>query len=234
MFSGTGGGSAITSSAPDRIQFLHSRWADSTIFSAGDTIPQILYSQRLAGSLSALKPFGGGFLAAGTIHTDSTNLVLKGLDQFGHEQFSRNWGGNLPEQFSAMALTPDGGCILAGTTTSFGAGGADVYVVKVGPIGPLAVEPTPANAVPYNYALSAFPNPFNGTASIRYTLPAPANVAVDLYNTLGQRVLALVDGPQTAGSHALSVSSASLASGVYFVSLSVQGRHHFTKLLCLK
>jgi len=69
---------------------------------------------------------------------------------------------------------------------------------------------------PNAYALhNNFPNPFNPTTNISFTLPMAENVQLSVYNVLGQRVATLVDGVMSAGTHTVNFNAADLASGVY-------------------
>ena len=75
---------------------------------------------------------------------------------------------------------------------------------------------SPESLLPTSYALAQnFPNPFNPTTTIRYALPEAAAIRLALYNALGQEVLVLVQGDQTAGYHEVRLDGSSLASGVY-------------------
>ena len=64
-----------------------------------------------------------------------------------------------------------------------------------------------------------FPNPFNPTTNISFTIPMTENVQLNVYNVLGQRVATLVDGMMTAGTHTVNFNAANLASGVYIYQL---------------
>jgi hypothetical protein len=73
--------------------------------------------------------------------------------------------------------------------------------------------------------LPIYPNPFSGTATIRYVLPEAMSVRIDVVDVLGRRVTTLRDGSfDSAGYHALvwdgrGHSGASVAGGLYFVRL---------------
>ena len=81
---------------------------------------------------------------------------------------------------------------------------------------------------------SASPNPFNPTTRIAYTLDAPAQVALSVFNVAGQRVATLVEGSQSAGSHSAVFDGAGLASGLYVARLDAQGQSAQMKLLLVK
>ena len=65
------------------------------------------------------------------------------------------------------------------------------------------------------YLTPNYPNPFNPTTVIRYTLPHRAPVTLSVYNTLGQFVARLVNDTEEAGDHSVRFDGTSLASGVY-------------------
>jgi hypothetical protein len=73
---------------------------------------------------------------------------------------------------------------------------------------------------PLQYSLEPnFPNPFNPTTTIRYTLPHPAHVTISLYNTLGQHVSTLVSEENEPGEHSVIFDGTNFAGGVYFYRL---------------
>ena len=80
-------------------------------------------------------------------------------------------------------------------------------------------------SVPKNFVLGQnFPNPFNPTTQIDYTLPEPARVELRVYNILGQEVKTLVNFEQAAGSHQVvwdgtDASGNGVSSGIYFYKL---------------
>ncbi|NWF49220.1 MAG: T9SS type A sorting domain-containing protein [Ignavibacteriaceae bacterium] len=66
-----------------------------------------------------------------------------------------------------------------------------------------------------------FPNPFNPTTTIKYTIPFEANVKLEIFNSLGQHVQTLVDKIQNPGFYESQWTASSKASGIYFYSLVV-------------
>jgi hypothetical protein len=74
------------------------------------------------------------------------------------------------------------------------------------------------------------PNPVsNGKATFRYSIPAVADVTLDIFNVLGQKINTLVNEKQGAGSHTVywngtDRSGQKLSSGVYIYQLKTMGK----------
>jgi hypothetical protein len=73
--------------------------------------------------------------------------------------------------------------------------------------------------------LSAYPNPFNPTTVVRFTLREPMDVTMAVYDALGREVAVLLHGPQEEGVHSVewngrNTSGSQVASGVYFVRMT--------------
>ena len=91
------------------------------------------------------------------------------------------------------------------------------------------------SAEPYQFALlNAYPNPFNPTSRIEYTIPRNSFVTLKVYNTLGQEVATLFSGVQQAGKHVATFDGSSYASGVYFYRLNAENYSATKKLVLLK
>jgi photosystem II stability/assembly factor-like uncharacterized protein len=69
-----------------------------------------------------------------------------------------------------------------------------------------------------------FPNPFNPTTHISYSLSRSGRVALKVFDVAGREIATLVDGSQSAGLHTTEFEAARLASGVYLYRLEVDGR----------
>lgn len=92
----------------------------------------------------------------------------------------------------------------------------------------------PVNETPSRFQLSQnYPNPFNPTTIIAYSVPEKANVRLDVYNILGQKVATLVDGIQNPGAYRVDFNGARLASGVYFYRLSAGSNTFLTRKMIL-
>jgi hypothetical protein len=89
------------------------------------------------------------------------------------------------------------------------------------------VEPPVSFSMGQNY-----PNPSNPKSKIDYEIPVYGRVTIKLYNMLGQGVLSIVNEIKDAGYYTLEFDGTSLASGVYFYRITVDGSGmNFTKTL---
>lgn len=78
--------------------------------------------------------------------------------------------------------------------------------------------------VPSVYALEQnFPNPFNPSTSIAFSLASDASVVMTVYNLLGQEVAVIVNGTLNAGQHSILFDASNLNSGLYFYRIDVSG-----------
>jgi flagellar hook assembly protein FlgD len=79
-----------------------------------------------------------------------------------------------------------------------------------------------------------YPNPFNPSTKIKFTLPKPENVKVEIYNTIGQRVETLINKHLKAGQHTLEFNGQNLSSGIYFYRIEAGEYMDFKKMVLLR
>ncbi len=83
-----------------------------------------------------------------------------------------------------------------------------------------------------------FPNPFNPTTTIAFSLKDRSIVTIEIYNILGQKVKTLVRADMDAGNHAVQWhgkddNGRSVGSGVYFYRMSDGSKYTSTKKMIL-
>jgi hypothetical protein len=88
---------------------------------------------------------------------------------------------------------------------------------------------------PQEYLLSQnYPNPFNPVTQIQYNLPEQTHVRLEVFNSLGQKVMELVNTQQLAGSHTASFDATELSSGVYLYKITTPSFSQTKKMLLVK
>ena len=102
-------------------------------------------------------------------------------------------------------------------------------------LGPCPVPRPEPNIVglPGEFTLDQnFPNPFNGTTIIGYSLPEETHVTLRVFDLYGREVLRLVSGVQHAGFYNASVNAKDLPAGTYLYKLEVNNST-LTKVMTL-
>lgn len=74
---------------------------------------------------------------------------------------------------------------------------------------------------PSDFSLSQnFPNPFNPTTTIRYSLPSSAKVKLTIHDILGREIATLVNEEKSAGWKEVEWKANNVSSGIYFYQLN--------------
>ena len=95
-----------------------------------------------------------------------------------------------------------------------------------------SIEPPVA---PVDFALTQnVPNPFNPATQITFNMASAGDISLKVYNLAGQVVATLLNGPMSAGDHAVTFNGSQLSSGVYFYTLEAGGRSETRKMLLTK
>jgi len=142
------------------------------------------WSKTFGGISSEYGLFGGqasdsGYVVVGVTSSfgaGGDDVYLVKVDSVGNGLWSQTYGGIGTDYGRCVQQVSDGGYVIAGYTTSFGAGGSDVYLIKTDSIGGVnlpvgvapgqslimaGVEPYPLSAKPFYYDLvgRALPSP---------------------------------------------------------------------------
>jgi len=97
----------------------------------------------------------------------------------------------------------------------------------------LATSIDPSQEIPSSVRLEQnFPNPFNPSTTISYSLNEASEVSITIYNLLGAKVATLESGFRSSGSHSATFDASALSSGIYFYRL-VAGATTITKRMSL-
>ncbi len=81
---------------------------------------------------------------------------------------------------------------------------------------------------------AAYPNPFNSSTRISYSLPEASEIKLAMYDLSGRLVETVVNGVKAAGLYTVTINSADLASGLYILQLESGAEVSRQKLTLIK
>lgn len=89
--------------------------------------------------------------------------------------------------------------------------------------------------VPNQFRLSQnFPNPFNPTTKISYSLHSQSHVSLKVFDVLGREKVTLVNIEQPTGNYSIEFNASTLTSGIYFYRLKAGSFIQSKKMILLK
>ena len=91
------------------------------------------------------------------------------------------------------------------------------------------------SGIPNSYSLSSnYPNPFNPTTVINFSIPQSGLVTLKVYNILGQEVRTIVNKEMSAGTYKVDFNASDLSSGVYIYTIKSGSFTASKKMMLLK
>ena len=89
--------------------------------------------------------------------------------------------------------------------------------------------------VPEFYGLNKiYPNPFNPSTEIEFSLPYDTNISLSVYDLSGREVGVIFEGFQTSGVHSYQWNASQLPSGVYYVKFQFDNQVQSMKAVLMK
>jgi uncharacterized delta-60 repeat protein len=79
-----------------------------------------------------------------------------------------------------------------------------------------------------------YPNPYNPTTTIRYSIPQTDFVSLKVFDIIGNEVATLANEEKTAGNHEVSFNASTLSSGIYFYRLRAGAFVKTKKMIFMK
>jgi hypothetical protein len=98
----------------------------------------------------------------------------------------------------------------------------------------IRVDDCTGNLPDKNVLITNYPNPFNASTTIAYTISDPQAVSLKIYDITGRETGILVDKFQTAGTYRVIFDGSSLVSGIYFYRLQAGDLAETGKMVLLK
>ena len=101
-------------------------------------------------------------------------------------------------------------------------------------VAPGVVSVDERNIVNNYYLYQNFPNPFNPSTTIKFTIAARSHVTLKVFDVLGREVETLVDEVKEAGQYTVKFNGKDLPSGMYLYTLSAGNFSKTNKMLLIK
>ena len=74
----------------------------------------------------------------------------------------------------------------------------------------------PKNIIPDKPKLGHnYPNPFNPSTKIKFSIPKPEHVKIEVYTIIGQKIEILLNKQMPVGYHEVNFNAKNLSSGIY-------------------
>ena len=171
----------------------------------------------------------GGYIITGNTNSFGAgyyDIYIIKTDTYGETIWTRTYGGPDYEGSMFVKQTPDHGYIIAGSTSSFGAGNSDIWLLKVEPDTSGIVERRTVEL--YHSLPVVSPNPAKTYFTIQSSRPAQR---IEIYNTLGQliREETLKEGNETQ-----KISLNDIVTGVYFLKIQNETKIIIKKFTVIK
>jgi len=197
-----------------------------------------LAASRQDGPTITKDGFGGAYIAWMDYRSGGNpDIYAQRIDASGGIQWPADGVGisTTTGSQSAPTIVHDGisGAIMAWVDTR------GIYASRVNSAGALggtsvAVEETD-DRIPGAFALMQnFPNPFNPSTTLSYSLSVSSRVDLRVFDLLGREVAELVNREQHPGTYTVAFDASGLASGMYFYRLTAGDFAQTKKLLLTK
>ena len=135
------------------------------------------------------------------------------------------------ENYNVEATINDGSCIIRGCTDLYSEEYNPLATHDDGSCNTMAID---KNLLPQNFSLNSYPNPFNPVVRVSFAIPEMGFVSVNIFDIRGQELATLANQNYEPGYYSVNWNASNYASGVYFISLKVQGSTITQKVLLLK
>jgi len=189
----------------------------------------------VSGSFNDTATFGSYSLtSSGSV----INIFVAKMDSNGIWLWATQAGGSNYGSGLGIAIDDNSNCYVTGYfagTTIFGSysltssGNWDIFVAKLG--NNTSVE---NEMIPTKMELSNYPNPFNPTTIIEFSIQNNSNIELSIHNIKGQKIKSLLSDQMSVGEHSIvwngeDASGKKVSSGVYLYKLKVNGKTEAVK-----
>ena len=131
----------------------------------------------------------------------------------------KNWKGVKQEELSFNSSTKIGFFVVAANNDSLSTAIFDSVSINGEPVS--IEENLQSDLVPKEFSIGNYPNPFNPSTKIKFSLPENGKVSIVIYDMLGREVKKLLNEDKKAGIHLMEWNTTNslnrkVSSGIYF------------------
>jgi hypothetical protein len=143
---------------------------------------------------------------------------------------------NIPIGYYVVTMSADGYKNLKTTGLRVDTNGASINAILQSISTSVEIISDQEQSRPEGFALlDAYPNPFNPSTTIQFSLPERGWATLRIYDNLGREVTMLANGEFEGGvEHAVTFHASKLTSGVYFSRLEFKSQQIVRKLVLMK
>ncbi len=172
----------------------------------------------------------GGYIIGGSGVPDgggSMDAYIMKLDESGDTIWTGHYGTPAFDEGLCVKHVSTGGYIIAGDTPFYE--NNQCYFIR------LAEDVTEVKASESDiFSISASPNPFSHLTFISYHLAEAENVKIDVYNSIGRKIITLVDEYQDEGFHSTTFEGGNLPQGLYYYTIRIGESIEREKMMYIK
>jgi hypothetical protein len=163
------------------------------------------------------------FIIAGNI---DGNVHVMRIDEDGNQIWHAMYETDSTDIINCVTSTEDGGFALTGKSDN------QFYIMKLGADNSSTLNDYCCD--PCTFSLNNYPNPFNPSTTIAFSLQNHAEIEVSIFNTKGQKIKQLMSSQMSAGQQSINwngedEAGKSVSSGIYYYKLNINGKTEAVK-----
>jgi hypothetical protein len=191
----------------------------------GDTFTEVSLPSEMSTGIKAFYSNGDTFFASVETYTEDNGGLFVSTD-------GENWSTIGLTGTSISSIITDDENIYVTVNRSYTDDiEAGIWITSLSILGTSVEETTRAET----FELSQnYPNPFNPSTNIGFTLNRTGEVRLSVFNSIGQRMVTLVEGVRSAGNHTVTFDARGYPSGIYYYRIEAGGNIQTKRMTLIK